>query len=438
MDIIFDNGIALFGFMAPLQISQLLFAWRAKHREHFVSRFLFAELLYVLCGIGIIAAIYYGKLSGTNILMYFIVFACSVAVIELCYDIPHIEVVFITTCGYALQHMGYSIYEILQYYLVKTDIGAAAETLFNVGVQLVVSLAAYFLVIRRNAFAGERRERDPRMVALAVLILFFSVCLSVWTSVESQDGSEAAQILGTVICKLYAIISCALVISMEYAVSRMNMISKQNEFMEQLIHTQGSQLQMSKESISIINRKCHDIKYQMKALGMMNNTDKRQEYVDDLRKAISIYDSVYHTGNEALNLLLQEKTLLCDEYQIQFSCMADGDILSFISPDDLYVLLGNALDNAIESVMKEQDIDKRVISMNIGFRQGMKSIHVENYCKEKVEFQNGLPVTSKKDKNHHGFGVQSIQYITEKYHGNVVMQNRKDTFYLDIFFPTES
>lgn len=433
-----ETGVTLLGFMLPLQLAQVLFARHEKRKESFGKRILIAEVCYLLCAGVLLILINKGILSSRNMVLYLLAFICSFAVMKFCFDISNIEVTFITTCGYALQHMAYSVFSIIWHYIEPENANRIIETAYNLVIQLAVFLAAYFLFIRRQEYTGERRERDPAMIALAVVMLACSVGLSVWCSNKAQNLDETVQILTDVICKIYAIISCALIIGMEYAVSQMNLMSKQKEFMEQLIHTQGSQFQMSRESVSIINRKCHDIKYQMKALSAMHNSDKRQEYIDGLRKAISIYDSVYHTGNEALNLLLQEKTLLCEEYSIQFSCMADGKALLFIEADDLYVLLGNALDNAIESVLKEEDTQKRVISMNIGERQGMKSIHIENYCRESVEFKNGLPVTTKKDKDYHGFGVQSIQFIAEKYHGNVVMQYISDTFYLDIFFPGES
>ncbi len=58
--------------------------------------------------------------------------------------------------------------------------------------------------------------------------------------------------------------------------------------------------------------------------------------------------------------------------------MADGSAVSFIDPIDLYTMLGNALDNAIESAAKISDPQKRLISVNIwkkrtnGFYQNRK------------------------------------------------------------------
>lgn len=64
----------------------------------------------------------------------------------------------------------------------------------------------------------------------------------------------------------------------------------------------------------------------------------------------------------------------------------------------------------------------------------MLILHLENRCSHKPEFQNGLPVTDKKDKSRHGFGVKSIRYIAEKYNGELFMDAKCGKFCLDILF----
>lgn len=46
----------------------------------------------------------------------------------------------------------------------------------------------------------------------------------------------------------------------------------------------------------------------------------------------------------------------------------------------------------------------------------------------------GLPLTTKEDKNFHGFGVRSIWYIVEKYKGDLLMRTSQERFLVDILF----
>lgn len=119
------------------------------------------------------------------------------------------------------------------------------------------------------------------------------------------------------------------------------------------------------------------------------------------------------------------------------SCMVDGKLLEFLSSADVYALFGNLMDNAIESVMKETDTDKRIISILVAARNQGSFIHMENYCKEQVAFADGLPQTTKKDKHYHGFGVKSIRYIVDKYKGELLMHAEQERFVVDILFYPE-
>lgn len=114
--------------------------------------------------------------------------------------------------------------------------------------------------------------------------------------------------------------------------------------------------------------------------------------------------------------------------------MAEGKLLSFMTPADIYALMGNALDNALERVLQEK-AEERVISLQIKGHGEMILIHMENRCSREPEFQDGLPITDKEDKQNHGFGVRSIRYITEKYHGELYMRVKNGMFFLDIIFP---
>lgn len=131
---------------------------------------------------------------------------------------------------------------------------------------------------------------------------------------------------------------------------------------------------------------------------------------------------------------LREKCLISNEYNVAFSCMADGTLIDFMNPADIYALMGNALDNALECVMKEEE-QKRTISLHIKKSSEMVLIHMENRCSMSPEFHNGLPVTNKKEKDYHGFGVRSIRYIAEKYNGELYMNVKDGMFIMNILLP---
>ena len=62
-------------------------------------------------------------------------------------------------------------------------------------------------------------------------------------------------------------------------------------------------------------------------------------------------------------------------------------------------------------------------------------IQINNYCENKIKIKNGYPVTTKADKTSHGFGLKSIRYTVDKYHGNVTFDVKKNWFELKILIP---
>ena len=85
--------------------------------------------------------------------------------------------------------------------------------------------------------------------------------------------------------------------------------------------------------------------------------------------------------------------------------------------------------------MKESDEGRRVIKLNACERRGCIAVHIENYCAEKIRFKDGVPLTSKADKDNHGFGVKSMRYIVDKYGGNLAMRQEGCLVCLDFMLP---
>jgi sensor histidine kinase regulating citrate/malate metabolism len=150
-----------------------------------------------------------------------------------------------------------------------------------------------------------------------------------------------------------------------------------------------------------------------------------------------MYDTRIQTGNRLLNVLLTEKSLYCQQKGITLSCMADGSKLSFIEDGDLYCLFGNIIDNALEAVNCIEQRESRVINIVVKSKNDMLVIQEENYFNGNLNFKDGLPVTTKSDKNYHGFGMSSIRMITRKYEGELSISQNANIFHLNIVMPIQ-
>ena len=101
---------------------------------------------------------------------------------------------------------------------------------------------------------------------------------------------------------------------------------------------------------------------------------------------------------------------------------------------DIFSLFNNLLDNAIESVLKESDAEKRIVSMRIARRGDTVLVSVENYCASKIEFSDGMPKTTKRDKSSHGIGLRSIRLVVDKYGGVLDFSQEDDTVRVNVLF----
>ena len=173
----------------------------------------------------------------------------------------------------------------------------------------------------------------------------------------------------------------------------------------------------------------------MAALRQEQSESRRNETLDAIENSVMIYDSSMSTGNDVLDTILTERSLGCEKEHITWTCVADGSRLGHIDPVDLYILFGNILDNAIESVRKIEDPAQRVVSLNVYTRSNMAVIQAENYYSGSIRMENGLPHTTKSDESSHGFGMRSVKSIAEKYGGSISIDTDGQIFLLSILLP---
>ena len=120
---------------------------------------------------------------------------------------------------------------------------------------------------------------------------------------------------------------------------------------------------------------------------------------------------------------------------IGLNCVVGEIPEEVISALDLYVLLGNAIDNAVECVTGLSDENKKMITLNICSTGGFISIQINNYYEGQLKMQDGFPVTSKSGRYYHGFGLKSIRSIARKYGGDISIDTENNIFTLQIMIP---
>lgn len=424
-----------FTFQLVVCISVFLIG-KAK-REYFVLRLVAGGIVFAMADI-LYSMFMYPAMTG-NLFMQFFYYPAIVLLFFLliwfCYEIPPFETLITVTGGYAAEHVSYAAGTIMHYALGlrgQTNDTLIKTLIYRYLIYVAGAALIYRIIVRPNRGKESYRKDNRRIIPITIAALVTAIVLSIFYSQEVS--SPEALFLQNLICPLYSLICCLLILFMLYDVLRENRLKEEKKTMDQLLQMAEMQQKTSKEAIDIINIKCHDLKHQIRKLNRMGDEGERSRYVREINQAITIYDATYHTGCEALDYILREKSLLAQENNIAFSCMADGTCMNRMDPPDLYALMGNALDNALEHEKKEPE-NERSMSLRISQKGQMILIHLENRCSISPQFKDGIPQTDKADKDRHGFGIRSIRFIAQKYGGDTQMVVRNGNFVLNIMLP---
>lgn len=432
----FDEIIFYFHYFGSIFMPELLvccaaFCYHYERRKLFVPRVFAAVTAYVLyCVFSSSMFIPVPYESAAAPLVHFVYFVLDWAVIlcgmAFCFKLNFRTVLFAGCGGYAVQHAAYCISNILVYTSGIT-VTRYTSMIFEFPITAAVAVAAVFGTRKMRDFTV--KKNSLKFLVTVAGTLASCVLLSAYINWFARLHSETALFL-RLTGKCSALLFCLLLIIVMFNMVLENNQQRENELMEAVLSAEREQHKLQKESIDIINIKCHDLKHHISEFsGGDYNGD-----LEEIERAVGIYDSGLVTGNDTLDFVLTQKSLRCERQGVTLTCIADGRRLSCMHKSDILSLLGNALDNAIEAV-SHMSKDKRLISLKIGGQNGNVFIHIENSCESGVTFEGGLPQTTKTDKAYHGFGVRSIRYIVKKYGGELNMYVEDGKFNIDVLLP---
>ena len=435
------SGFTLYKFIFTTEflVSEAVFGSRLKKRKYFFLRLVFSVVL-IYSVVAFLPLFRYDAFFGS--LFYLAVFSATLLSCVFLFEESFSNIVFISVAAYTFQHIAYLIYSSCVDVFKLNELFFSARfspydtakvpisELFS-PVLVVAQFDVYFLVyyVEYFAFARKIKGNDDlklgefRSVLLAGLFCFVTVVFNMITEFNLK-GNAASKYLE----RIYNLLACFLVLYFQFGSLAKKKMNTEMQIVNQLLYAKNKQYEDMKRNIEVINVKCHDLKKQILLLGEKSVTPSEVEAV---RNAVEIYDSYIRTGNEALDVILTEKSLICEKHKISLVCSVAGNSFDFMTPSDLYALFGNALDNAVEASVKAGG---EYINCFAKRKNSFVSVHIENLFSGEIQFEKGLPKTVKSDKDYHGFGLLSIKTIVAKYSGELSITVNGNVFNLDMVF----
>lgn len=404
---------------------------RKQERRSFF--YLKSSLIFIL--ICIIRYLYFNKIVGlfaTNLRLFMIMCGFILLIFMFILEVmaslklSFWSATFLVSVGYCLQHLSQRIYAYSTSFL-SDDSLAIFYYLIYAGIIIIVGSIFYLLLKKLNIDYIDVKNKS--VIAIGLFTIISTIVLNMLFIRYIGDGED-----GLILAfNLTMVIMTLLLILYEMTILKSNNIERERDNIKEILIKDREQYIYEKSIIELLNIKIHDLKH----ISDNISNDEKENVSKEMSDAITTYDSIIRTSNPALDVVLTRSNFRCKEKNIYYTFMVDSDSLSFLSEIDTYSLFGNILDNAIEAVDKINEKDKRVIDIKISKKNCFVTIHEENYFTGEIKFLDGLPQTSKKNKELHGYGLKSIQSIVSKYKGSIDIKTQKDRFVLSIIFPVE-
>ena len=405
-----------FSYMTELLLAVFLFMILPAKRRFFPVRVLLgAGVMYVYAYLvnlpgGVPASL------GVQFIYWPMFLVVLVPFVYFCLDISLGDAVYCVATASAVQHITFNIW----FMISPLNSGVPLRIL----IYAILYPAAFVLVAKRLVSDGH--YKTSRMDILPIVTIMLIVCtIGVWQGYCRVDSIAVIQY------RIVDTLCCAYIL---WGQVRQAMLLKLHQELDGIKHAweaQKQQYQITAETIETINRSCHDLRYIIRNVGEEQGSSESS--IEEAAKAIRIYDTAIKTGNEALDLILMEKSLFCVNHDIQLTCMVDGQKLNRMEDGDIYALFGNALDNAVRAVMPLADSQKKVISIKMLDQGDLLTIQIQNYYDGTLDFQDGLPVTTHASEGElHGYGMKSIRQIAAKYGGTISVKAEDGVFLLNI------
>ncbi len=176
----------------------------------------------------------------------------------------------------------------------------------------------------------------------------------------------------------------------------------------------------------------HDLKNHLLCiLSMAEERDVEgiEQYTGQLlQQQNTVNKLIMFSGSKVLDAIINSKSAAAERAGVRLSAVITTP-LAGISPEDITIILGNALDNAIRAA---KDSQRKVVDIHIQPQGAYSSIVIANDIAHPVLSDNPALRTTKNIRYRHGFGIQNMRQAVERNQGLIRFYEQNDRFICDI------
>ena len=147
-----------------------------------------------------------------------------------------------------------------------------------------------------------------------------------------------------------------------------------------------------------------------------------------LQQQNTVNKLIMFSGSKVLDAIINSKSAAAERAGVRLSAIITTP-LAGVSPEDITIILGNALDNAIRAA---KDSQRKVVDIHIQPQGAYSSIVIANDIAHPVLSDNPALRTTKNIRYRHGFGIQNMRQAVERNQGLIRFYEQNNRFICDI------
>ena len=407
-----------------------------KHRPHFWLRACgmylpLAALAWLLNPLEKSASL--PELQRSLLVMYVAFFILLGLMVWICVEVNRNAALYCAVWSLLIGQTAYEGWRFLEKFCEMYGVPLRVTTLQGRIGQLLTGLAFYAAVCYTLGSKMPYKKEyhiGPRQQSSAFLIgILFMVQSAFLTSVSIRKYAPnvvPTSVMATFIIGQFYFLT---LLYFQTELFKKSAMQKEMDALNLLYERQRQQYQVARQNVQIINKRCHELKVQIASLRKLAPADATvEQHIDEAERAVHLYDASCNTGNEVLDVVLTEKSLLCESRKIQFNAVADGSCLRFFEAGDLYALFANALDHAVESAVQVTQSDHRGIDLLVCVRQGFVVVNVISPARAPEQETNRTAL----------YELKVMKRIVQKYKGTLTTEEQNGFFAVKIIFPCKA
>lgn len=300
-------------------------------------------------------------------------------------------------------------------------------------IQIVLFYLTRFMIKRTKKDSTYSLKWNEWFVLLIIpVISIFTMSFVSLIIINIEDQLSPMQHIFSILSILGILMTNSLVYVLYVNMQKDHAKQLEYSILQQAFKSQEKSVEETKILYQSVRSIRHDLKQHFQVALTMLHSGKINEAVDYMEKYNdTVLDGISNKvfcDNDVVNYIINSKSKICSDRHIKIYIYIANEIPEF-SDLDLCVLLGNALDNAIEGVSGDGNNEIYLELRNV---DNFFVISVKNTITNSVLEYNPNLISTKNEKEVHGLGILSMKEVVQKYNGSIEFYESDNKFCCDM------